>query len=95
MAFFDEPRVGAPRTVSDAQVEEVVTKTLEETPRGETHWSRRSMARAVGLSADTIGRIWLAFGLKPHLVESFKLHGATRDSSARALGQQAKRRIAR
>lgn len=71
--LLDEPRVGAPRTVSDARVEEVVTKTLEETPRGETHWSRRSMARAVGLSADTIGRIWHAFGLKPHLVEGFKL----------------------
>jgi transposase len=71
--LLDEPRVGAPRTVSDAQVEEVVAKTLEETPRGETHWSRRSMARAVGLSADTIGRIWQAFGLKPHLTETFKL----------------------
>lgn len=71
--LLDEPRVGAPRTVTDAQVEEVVTKTLEETPHGETHWSRRSMARTVGLSADTIGRIWQAFGLKPHLTESFKL----------------------
>jgi hypothetical protein len=59
--LLDEPRVGAPRTVSDAQVEEVVARTLEETPHGETHWSRRSMARAVGLSADTIGRIWQAF----------------------------------
>ncbi len=71
--LLDEPRVGAPRTVSDAQVEQVVTKTLEETPRGETHWSRRSMARAVGLSPDTIGRIWRAFGLQPHLSESFRL----------------------
>ena len=71
--LLDEPRVGAPRTVSDAQVEEVVAKTLEETPRGETHWSRRSMARAVGLSADTIGRIWRAFGLQPHRTETFKL----------------------
>lgn len=71
--LLDEPRVGAPRTVDDAQVEEVIAKTLEETPHGETHWSRRSMARAVGLSADTIGRIWHAFGLKPHLTESFKL----------------------
>jgi transposase len=71
--LLDEPRVGAPRTVADAQVEEVVTKTLEETPRGETHWSRRSMARAVGLSPDTIGRIWRAFGLQPHRIETFKL----------------------
>src|SRR5688572_9176456 len=71
--IFDDPRVGAPRTISDAKVEEVVTKTLEETPRGETHWSRRSMARSVGLSPDSIGRIWRAFGLQPHLSETFKL----------------------
>ncbi len=71
--LLDEPRVGAPRTVSDEQVEEVVAKTLEETPRGETHWSRRSMARAVGLSADTIGRIWHAFGLQPHRSEGLRL----------------------
>jgi transposase len=71
--LLDEPRVGAPRTVTDAQVEEVVTKTLEETPRGETHWSRRSMARAVGLSPDTIGRVWRAFGLQPHRTEGFRL----------------------
>ena len=71
--LLDEPRVGAPRTVTDAQVEAIVTKTLEATPRGETHWSRRSMARAMGLSADTIGRVWRAFGLQPHLSESFRL----------------------
>jgi transposase len=71
--LLDEPRPGAPRKVTDAQVEHVVTKTLEKTPRGETHWSRRSMAREVGLSPDTIGRIWRAFGLQPHRTESFKL----------------------
>jgi transposase len=71
--LLDEPRPGAPRKVTDAQVEQVVTKTLETTPRGETHWSRRSMARDVGLSPDTIGRIWRAFGLQPHRAESFKL----------------------
>jgi transposase len=71
--LLDEPRVGAPRTVTDAEVENVVTKTLEQTPRGQTHWSRRTMAREVGLSADTIGRIWHAFGLQPHLSESFRL----------------------
>ncbi len=71
--LLDEPRVGAPRKISDSLVEEVVTRTLEETPRGETHWSRRSMARQVGLSADSIGRIWRAFGLRPHLTETFKL----------------------
>jgi transposase len=69
----DEYRPGAPRKISDAKVEAVVEKTLQETPKGETHWSRRSMAKAAGLSPDSIGRIWHAFGLKPHLVESFKL----------------------
>jgi hypothetical protein len=58
---------------TDAKVELVITKTLEETPRGETHWSRRSMVRAVGLSPDSIGRIWRAFGLQPHRSETFKL----------------------
>lgn len=71
--LLDEPRVGAPRKVSDAQVEEVVTRTLETTPRHGTHWSRRQMAKVVGFSPDTIGRIWRAFGLKPHLVETFRL----------------------
>lgn len=71
--LFDEPRPGAPRKVTDAHVEEVITKTLEMTPVGQTHWSRRQMAKEVGFSADTIGRIWKAFGLKPHLEETFKL----------------------
>lgn len=71
--LYDEPRPGAPRKATDEKVEEVVVKTLESTPRGQTHWSRRLMAKEVGLSADTIGRIWSAFGLKPHLQETFKL----------------------
>ena len=69
----DEPRPGGPRKVTDARVEEVLILTLESTPRGQTHWSRRAMAKEVGLSADTIGRIWQAFGLKPHRTQSFKL----------------------
>lgn len=69
----DEPRPGAPRKVTDEQVEEVIVKTLEATPREATHWSRASMAAATGLSKSTIGRIWRAFELKPHRVETFKL----------------------
>jgi transposase len=69
----DEPRPGAPRAITDARVEEVVTKTLEEKPKAATHWSTRGMARAVGLSQSAIVRIWHAFGLKPHLRETFKL----------------------
>lgn len=69
----DEPRPGAPRTITDARVEEVVTRTLEEKPKAATHWSTRGMARAVGLSQSAVVRIWHAFGLKPHLRETFKL----------------------
>ena len=69
----DEPRPGAPRTITDAQVEEVVTKTLESKPKNATHWSTRSMAEAAGLSQTAVARIWRAFELKPHLRETFKL----------------------
>jgi transposase len=69
----DEDRPGAPRKISDEQVEEVVVATLEQTPRDATHWSRTSMAARSGLSPSTVGRIWKAFGLKPHRAETFKL----------------------
>src|SRR6266403_1544216 len=72
-ALYDEPRPGAPRSVSDAQVEQVVIQTLESTPRGETHWSTRGLAKATGLSRMTISRIWRAFGLQPHRTDTFKL----------------------
>jgi transposase len=71
--LYDEPRPGAPRKITDAQVEQVVMQTLESTPRGETHWSTRGMAKAAGLSRMTISRIWQAFGLQPHRSETFKL----------------------
>ena len=72
-ALADAPRPGRPRTVSDALVEEVVTRALEAPPEGRTHWSRRAMARAVGVGQDSVGRIWRAFGLKPHLTGTFKM----------------------
>lgn len=71
--LYDEPRVGAPRTISDEDVEAVIVKTLETTPAGETHWSTRTMAAKAGLSHTTIGRIWRTFGLKPHVTDSFKI----------------------
>jgi transposase len=71
--LHDEPRPGGPRLISDDQVEEVVVKTLESTPKNATHWSTRSMAKEVGLSAGTIARIWQAFGLQPHRTETFTL----------------------
>src|ERR1035437_7869327 len=70
----DEPRPGRPRLISDEQVELVITKTLEEAPpKGDTHWSTRSMATAAGLNQTAVSRIWRAFGLKPHLSETWKL----------------------
>ena len=71
--LFDEPRPGPPRAITDEMVENVVVKTLEEAPGGATHWSTRSMAAATGMSQTAISRIWRAFGLKPHLTESFKV----------------------
>jgi len=71
--LVDEPRPGAPRQITDEQVEDVIVRTLESTPRGATHWSLRDMAKASGLSRTTVGRIWRAFGLQPHRSETFKL----------------------
>jgi transposase len=70
--LLDEPRPGAPRSITDAQVEQVVTKTLESMPENSTHWSSRLMAKKIGLSQTAIVRIWHAFRLQPHRVENFK-----------------------
>ena len=71
--LLDDARPGAPRRVTDKRVEEVVTQTLESTPKGATHWSTREMAKKSGLSHMTVSRIWRAFGLQPHRSETFKL----------------------
>jgi transposase len=71
--LIDEPRPGKPRRISDAQVEEVIVKTLESTPKDATHWSTRSMANEAGLSQTAVSRIWRAFGLQPHRQETWKL----------------------
>jgi transposase len=71
--LLDEPRPGTPRKVSDADVEKVLTMTLESQPRDATHWSTRSMAGQCGLSRSTVSRIWRAFALQPHRSETFKL----------------------
>jgi transposase len=69
----DEPRPGAPRSITDAQVEAAITRTLEARPADATHWSTRTLAHDLGLSQTAVSRIWRAFGLKPHRQESFKL----------------------
>src|SRR5213595_2148635 len=69
----DEPRPGVPRTITDAQVEEVVVRTLEEVPEGATHWSKRELAKRVGISPTSVHRIWRAFGLQPWRTEDFKI----------------------
>jgi transposase len=71
--LLDEPRPGRPRTIADADVERVITTTLETTPRNATHWSTRSLAAEVGLSQTAVSRIWRAFGLQPHRQDTWKL----------------------
>ncbi len=71
--LIDEPRPGRPRTVTDEQVEAVVVKTLESTPKDATHWSTRSMAAEIGLTQSAVHRIWKAFGLQPHRQDTWKL----------------------
>jgi transposase len=70
----DEPRPGQPRKITDERVEAVIVKTLEDRPPGQdTHWSTRSMAKATGLNQTAVSRIWRAFGLKPHVQQTWKL----------------------
>ena len=71
--LLDEPRPGAPRKISDGDVERVITLTLETTPADATHWSTRSMASRSGMSQSAVSRIWRAFALQPHRTETFKL----------------------
>lgn len=71
--LLDKPRPGAPRQIGDADVERVLTLTLERAPSDATHWSTRSMARQAGLSQSAVSRIWRAFALQPHRAETFKL----------------------
>jgi len=69
----DAPRPGRRASLPEQFVGEVVRKTTQEKPVKATHWSTRSMAKAMGVSASTIRRIWKRHGLKPHLSRTFKL----------------------
>lgn len=72
-ALVDAPRSGHPRTIDDDKIEEIVTKTLESKPKAKTHWSTRTMAKETGVSENTVMRVWHAYGLKPHLSNTFKI----------------------
>ncbi len=67
------PARGRPRSVTDEQVADLITRTLETRPADATHWSTRSMAAKIGLSQSTASRVWRAFGLRPHRSGTFKL----------------------
>jgi transposase len=69
----DAPRSGRTPSIPLTKVKQVIHKTTQEKPAHATHWSRRTMAAVTGLSAATVGRIWRKHGLKPHLVETFKV----------------------
>jgi len=71
--LYDEPRPGAPREIGDDEIAALVRKTLETRPQGATHWSLRTMGKEIGHAPSTVHRIWRAFGLQPHRVETFKL----------------------
>lgn len=71
--LYDELRPGAPRSIEDERIAELINTTLQKLPKGQTHWSCRSMAEATGISKSTVNRVWNAFGLKPHRQKHFKL----------------------
>jgi transposase len=71
--LLDEPRPGAPRTINDALVENIVTTTLESAPAGATHWSTRELAKRMGVSRESVRRVWQAFRLQPHRSGTFKV----------------------
>lgn len=71
--LLDEPRPGRPRVVGDEKIKDLITATLETTPKDATHWSTRSMADHLGLSQSMVSRVWRAFGLAPHKQDSWKL----------------------
>ena len=70
--LLDEPKPGAPRTITDAMIADALTTTLETTPVDARQWSTRSLAKACGLSRSAVGRIWQAFALQPHRAGTFK-----------------------
>ena len=71
--LHDELRPGRPRTYDDDKVAAVISRALQESPDAATHWSTRTLGRAVGISKSTVQRWFALFGVKPHLAKTFKL----------------------
>lgn len=69
----DKTRPGRIKPVSRAKRSKIIDRTLNSKPAAATHWSRATMAREVGVSPSTVGRVWAAHGLKPHRNTTFKL----------------------
>jgi hypothetical protein len=68
----DAPRPGRTPAILPERVAEVIARTTQSNPDGATHWSRSRMAREMGISDSSVGRIWRAHGLKPHRVETHR-----------------------
>ena len=66
----DAPRPGRPRVIQPEKIQQIVQKTTGETPPDSTHWSTRSLAKTMNVSASSVSRIWRAHKLKPHRVRS-------------------------
>ncbi len=69
----DAPRPGRTPAISAQMVAAVIARTTQSKPSGAMHWSRSRMAREMGISESSVGRIWRAHGLKPHRIEDFKV----------------------
>ena len=71
--LHNELKAGRPRTLKDEQIATLINTALKKKPKGQTHWSRRSLADHIGLSKSTVHRYLSLFGLQPHRTRSFKL----------------------
>src|SRR6478672_2176280 len=79
----DATRPSRVKPLAPEKIKQVVHMTLHEKPPNATHWSVRSLAKAAGISYSSVQRIWSAHGLKPHLVETFKVSRDKRASPPR------------
>jgi len=73
VGLYDELRPGAPRSITDEQIQSLMHRTLQTKSEDGTHWNCRSMASVTRLSKSTVQRLWRAFGVQPHRQKHFKL----------------------